>query len=334
MTVREKSRPFHPFCLILATAGIAVVTLSGGSAAAEANLGADSGQVTAPKARPDDPAAPDAACPVKDPEDGKCYLSADAADAAWIARGKASTPAKTSSSTSRRVLTPLRDEELPLEPDPDADEAEEKVVAVSSATGPATARATAQDILKSQAPSKWSLWQRFVGSMKSFVVRKADGLPVSVGEKELEALFSAGFPLPVENFSVAKFRDSFLSPRGRHAKHHSIDLPAPHGTPVVAIVDGYVERLGRDPRGGKVCYVRDNSGKFLFFYAHLAAYEPSIRVGDRVKKGQHLGYVGSTGRVIGGPHLHFAIFAVEGESNFKKGLAINPYVIFAPLLLR
>ncbi|MCK6680860.1 MAG: M23 family metallopeptidase [Thermoanaerobaculia bacterium] len=277
-------------------------------------------------------------CAFKDPEDGKCYPTADAADEAWLARAvqapappRAPASAPALSQHTRVALTTLADSQLPLEEDPDGEDVEDggvlaPVDAKSQSTG-----SMARELLDSQ---KNSMWRRFVSTVKNWAVRKSDGKPVSMPEKELEALFSAGFPLPIEQFSFAKLKDTFESPRGRHKRHHAIDLGAPHGTPIVAVTDGTIERLGRDPRGGKVVYLRDTTGKFLFYYAHLAAHEPGIRPGDLVKKGQRIGFVGSTGRVIGGPHLHFAIFRVEGESNFKTGFAINPYVVFAPLIPR
>jgi murein DD-endopeptidase MepM/ murein hydrolase activator NlpD len=230
-------------------------------------------------------------------------------------------------------LTTLKDEELPLEEDPDGEDTEvgAALAALDSRRQVSPQTPMAQELLEAQ---KSSIWRRMIRTVKGWAVRKSDGTPVSMPEKELEALFSAGFPLPFEQFSLAKFKDTFNSPRGRHKRHHAIDLPAPHGTPLVAVTDGTVERLGRDPRGGKVVYLRDSSGKFLFYYAHLAAHEPGLRAGDKVRKGQRVGFVGSTGRVIGGPHLHFAIFRVEGASSFQNGFAINPYVVFAPLIPR
>jgi murein DD-endopeptidase MepM/ murein hydrolase activator NlpD len=178
--------------------------------------------------------------------------------------------------------------------------------------------------------AKPSFWQSLARGVKGLVVRKADSKPASLPPDELAHLFAAEFPLPLAHFSREKLRDSFNASRGRHRRHHAIDLPAVRGTPVLAVVDGYVERMGRDRRGGKVIYLRDTSNRYTFYYAHLSKHEPDIRPGDRVTRGQKLGEVGSTGRVFGGPHLHFAIFRTpENETSTPwRGLVVNPYLVF------
>jgi hypothetical protein len=239
-------------------------------------------------------AAPDRApalpppCPARDPEDGRCYPSADAADRAWLERGPAAEPA---------VL------------DEDDDEEGEEAV---------------------EPPSFWrSLRERLQG----LVVRRSDGKPVAIPDDEIETLFATRFPLPIESYDRAKLHDSFLARRGRKKKHFAIDLGAPRGTPVVAVADGVIERLGRDRRGGKVVYLRDLTGRYTFYYAHLRVHEKGLHAGDRVTKGQLLGEVGATGRVIGGPHLHFAIFRNQ-EATGSRMFAVNPYLIFSTLLPR
>ena len=95
--------------------------------------------------------------------------------------------------------------------------------------------------------------------------------------------------------------------------------------------DGTIERLGRDRRGGIVVYQRDATKRFVFYYAHLKRYAPGLKVGDLVKKGQQIGEVGTTGRTFGA-HLHFAIFRDAEAPNPWKGLVVNPYLVFAPLI--
>jgi len=250
-------------------------------------------------------------CPARDPEDGRCYPSADAADLAWLARS-----GRPSAIADRRGAAP---EEDPDDPD-DAEDSED-------GGGLAPVDPGMKD---SSSPARLAFWQNLAKTVTGLVVRKANSRPVSVPEQELAELFTTDFPLPLEAFDRAKYRDTFLAKRGKHKKHHAIDLPAPRGTPVVAVADGFIERLGRDKRGGKVVYLRDATGKYTFFYAHLARHEKGLKPGDHVVKGQRLGDVGSTGHVIGGPHLHFAIFRDEDAAG--RALVVNPYLVFSPLL--
>lgn len=292
---------------------------------------------TAPEPEPVLPAAAGSArpsgslgserCAVRDPEDGRCYPSADAADAAWLAKGgvlvKLPVPA------DEEVA--LEEASLPLEEDPDEEESE----AVSEGHASAGEHATEEPTLERTAnPARLAFWKNLARTVKGLVVRKKDSRAASLPEDELAALFETGFPLPIEAFPTAKLRDTFNAPRGRHRRHHAIDLPAPRGTPIVAVVDGTIERLGRDRRGGKVVYLRDASGKFIYYFAHLSRHAEGLSVGDEVVKGQKLGEVGTTGRVIGGPHLHFAIFRDSETPSPWKGLAINPYLVFSALLVK
>jgi len=250
-------------------------------------------------------------CPARDPEDGHCYPSADAADLAWLARS-----GKPSAIAARRGGAP---EEDPDDPD-DAEDSED-----GGALAPVD-----EGMKDSPSPARLAFWQNLAKTVTGLVVRKTNSRPVSVPEQELAELFTTDFPLPLEAFDRAKYRDTFLAKRGKHKRHHAIDLPAPRGTPVVAVADGFIERLGRDKRGGKVVYLRDGTGKYTFFYAHLARHEEGLKPGDHVARGQRLGDVGSTGHVIGGPHLHFAIFRDEDAAG--RALVVNPYLVFSPLL--
>jgi murein DD-endopeptidase MepM/ murein hydrolase activator NlpD len=262
----------------------------------------------APSAAP----ASSASCPVRDPEDGACYPSADAADIAWLAKGPAPS-------------LPANEGEI-VEEDPDDGDADTEDGGALAPVDAPGADAPATD-------GKRSFWHELGRRFTRLVVRKADSRPASIPENELEVLFGADFPLPIRDFPEEKLRDSFDAPRGAHRRHHAIDLPAPRGTPVVAVVDGVIERIGRDRRGGKVCYMRDLSGRFTFYYAHLSQHQKGLRAGDKVAKGQRLGYVGATGHASG-PHLHFAIFRQDGAPQPTKGFVLNPYLVFTTILGR
>ncbi len=170
---------------------------------------------------------------------------------------------------------------------------------------------------------------RVARKLGSFFRPKSSDVRVRPEDVDLDHLLSQDFLIPVEGVDVEKLRDSFLSQRGRYAQHLAIDIGAPRGTPVLATTDGQIVRVAREKRGGKSIYQRDATGKYLLFYCHLSRYAEDAKPGKLVHKGDVLGYVGATGHVIGGPHLHFSITRLPEDSvNFKFGLAINPYLLF------
>ena len=170
---------------------------------------------------------------------------------------------------------------------------------------------------------------RIAQKVGSFLRPKSSLARMRPEDVDLDALLSGGLLIPVEGVDLEKLRDSFLSQRGKYARHLAIDIGAPRGTPVLATTDGQIVRISREKRGGKSLYQKDASGKYLLFYCHLSAYAKDSRVGRDVKKGDVIGYVGSTGHVIGGSHLHFSITRLpEDGGSFKAGLAINPYLLF------
>jgi murein DD-endopeptidase MepM/ murein hydrolase activator NlpD len=162
----------------------------------------------------------------------------------------------------------------------------------------------------------------------SFFRPKSAQARVSAEDVDLGDLLSANLRIPVEGVDAEVLRDSFLDRRGRYRKHLAIDIGAPRGTPVLATTDGEIVRLRREKRGGITVYQKDASGKYLFFYCHLSRYVRGLAVGQTVAAGEVIGYVGSTGHVIGGPHLHFSITRVPEDDDFRAGLAINPYLLF------
>lgn len=92
-------------------------------------------------------------------------------------------------------------------------------------------------------------------------------------------------------------------------EHHGVDLAAPSGTPVYATADGQVGRAQYFGSYGNYVQI-EHGGDLETRYAHLSSY--TVSAGDTVRKGDLIGYVGSTGRSTG-PHLHYEV-RVEGES--------------------
>lgn len=170
---------------------------------------------------------------------------------------------------------------------------------------------------------------RMARTLGSLLRPKSSQTTLRPEDVDLSDLLSAGVQIPVEGVDASRLRDSFLASRGRHAQHLAIDIGAPRGTPVLAAADGQVMQMRREKRGGISLYQKDPTGRYLLFYCHLSRYAKGLQAGDSVRKGEIVGYVGSTGRVIGGPHLHFSITRLpEGDDNFRAGIAINPYLLF------
>ena len=147
----------------------------------------------------------------------------------------------------------------------------------------------------------------------------------STAEESARLLTAARLTIPVEGVARVDLRDSFNECRGMH-RHEAIDNAAPHGTPVIAAGAGQVVKLFDSVPGGLTIYQFDPDETFAYYYAHLDSYAPGLREGAKLERGDLLGYVGTTGNAAGGmPHLHFAIFRLEPDSEWWKGEAVNPY---------
>lgn len=110
-------------------------------------------------------------------------------------------------------------------------------------------------------------------------------------------------------FSTARFHPILK----RYRAHLGVDYAAPTGTPVYSAGNGVINFVGKQGGYGNVIKVRHDSG-YMSLYAHLHRFA-KIKKGQKVKQGQVIGYVGSTGMSTG-PHLHFGLYA--------NNKAINP----------
>ena len=119
--------------------------------------------------------------------------------------------------------------------------------------------------------------------------------------------------------------DTYGARRGSGA-HEAIDIAAPRGTPVVASADGRIVKLFRSVPGGLTIYQFDPDARYALYYAHLDDYAHGLREGRPVKRGEVIGFVGTTGNAPSeAPHLHFAIFRLGPEKWWWKGTPINPF---------
>lgn len=155
---------------------------------------------------------------------------------------------------------------------------------------------------------------------------RATGVGPAAVEPTTTAMTGDGLLLPVQGITVAQLQDTFTDARSGGRVHDAIDIMAPAGTPVLAVADGTVEKLFDSKLGGTTLYQFNPQRTLAYYYAHLQGYAPGIAEKQSLKRGQVLGYVGSTGNADpAAPHLHFAIFELGPEQQWWKGTAINPY---------
>ena len=103
---------------------------------------------------------------------------------------------------------------------------------------------------------------------------------------------------------------------GYNKMHRGLDFSAPRGTPIVAAGDGVIEVAGRNGAYGNYIRIRHN-GTYKTAYAHMKGFARGMRAGKRVRQGQTIGYVGSTGRSTG-PHLHYEVLKGSRQMNPRK----------------
>ena len=145
---------------------------------------------------------------------------------------------------------------------------------------------------------------------------------------EIDLLKDRRLEMPVDGIKPSALLDTFNDGRAFGRPHEAIDIMATKGTEVHAVEDGTVAKLFTSIAGGLTIYQFDPAGKFSYYYAHLDSYAPGVREGLPVRRGQTLGYVGSTGNASEeAPHLHFAIFRLTPERKWWQGDAINPYPV-------
>jgi murein DD-endopeptidase MepM/ murein hydrolase activator NlpD len=112
--------------------------------------------------------------------------------------------------------------------------------------------------------------------------------------------------------SGSAYGDTWGAPRSGGRRHEGVDMLAPFGVPIVAVVSGTVT-FKRNRLGGNAASLAGDNGN-RYYYAHFASYEGSSR---RVVAGEVIGYNGDTGNATGTPHLHF-------EVHPGGGVAVNP----------
>ncbi len=131
--------------------------------------------------------------------------------------------------------------------------------------------------------------------------------------------------IPVEKYFLrAPLKYTYISSRYSYRRFHPIlkvyrphlgvDFAAPYGTPIKSVADGIVIRKGYDREGGNFVKIRHKNG-YITIYNHMSRFAKGLRVGKKVRQGEVIGYVGTTGLATG-PHLDFRVK--------KNGRFINP----------
>jgi murein DD-endopeptidase MepM/ murein hydrolase activator NlpD len=133
--------------------------------------------------------------------------------------------------------------------------------------------------------------------------------------------------LPVQGVQSGELHDSFSDARPT-GKHEAIDILAPRNTPVVATEDGRIAKLFTSKAGGLTIYQFDPMTTYCYYYAHLERYADDLQQGLSVRRGQIIGYVGTSGNAPKNtPHLHFAIFKLTDDKQWWKGTPIDPFAV-------
>ncbi|MEN1973419.1 peptidoglycan DD-metalloendopeptidase family protein [Luteimonas sp. MJ204] len=193
-------------------------------------------------------------------------------------------------------------------------------VASKSAGGttPATGSPTAAPAAAAETPAETRVLPR-------------SGLPADPGRSvDSVAGPPPGLMVPVRGVAPSELSPTFEDARSEGRVHEALDIMAPAGTPVLAVADGHVEKLFDSRLGGLTIYQFDPGARFAYYYAHLERYAPGLAEQQQVRRGEVIGYVGSSGNADpAAPHLHFAIFLLGPEKQWWKGTAIDPYPLFA-----
>ena len=103
---------------------------------------------------------------------------------------------------------------------------------------------------------------------------------------------------------------------GFNKMHRGTDFAAPEGTAIMASGDGRVTKVGWCGGGGNCVKIKHNS-TYQTIYAHMLKFASGVKTGTRVKQGQIIGFVGSTGKSTG-PHLHYEVIENEKHINSQK----------------
>ena len=168
---------------------------------------------------------------------------------------------------------------------------------------------------------RYAVFTRGKEDLPSVMFDQKDGGNIYWNEKG-ESMRKAFLKAPLKFSRISSgFSYARKHPVTRRVQPHTgIDYAAPKGTPVMTIGDGVITSMKYEGAGGNTIRIRHNS-VYSTAYLHLSGYAKGLKTGQRVRQGQVIGYVGSTGRSTG-PHLDFRVW--------KNGSPINPLKMDSP----
>jgi peptidoglycan LD-endopeptidase LytH len=148
---------------------------------------------------------------------------------------------------------------------------------------------------------------------------------------DIDALKSQGMIVPVAGVQAKNLIDSFDDMRGGTRRHNAIDIMAQRNTPVLAATSGKIVKMHNSAAGGLTVYQSDATSRFVMMYGHLDSYRPGLKEGAAVKRGEIIGFVGSTGNANPlAPHLHFQVTRNDNLKEWWKGTPLNPFPVLRP----
>ena len=158
--------------------------------------------------------------------------------------------------------------------------------------------------------------------------------PAGIAPSEPHVAATAGtarssLRMPIDGMSLKAMKGGFAEHRPGH-EHEAVDILAPRNTPIHAVEDGTIAKLFYSKGGGgNTIYQFNPTSTLAYYYAHLERYADGLHDGQKVSKGDVIGYVGTSGNAPPKtPHLHFAVFQLDDAHRWWKGTALDPYLVF------
>ena len=159
--------------------------------------------------------------------------------------------------------------------------------------------------------------------------------PVVSGSSRTVAPTSGTIPhgalrVPIDGVEVSSWKGAYSERRsGGSRAHEAVDILSPRNTPVHAVANGTIAKIFESKAGGHTVYQFDADGRLCYYYAHLERYADGLHEGQAVRQGEVVGYVGTSGNAPPNtPHLHFAVYQLDGERRWWNGAPLDPYDVF------